>query len=281
MRASFFFGIIFLLLGSFVWGEDCFLDLQERVNRSVPVELKEKVSIAFTDLVTGKSIGIHDRQAVNPASVIKVPVMVEVYLQAKRGVFRFSDTIQLKKSDKVWGAGPLFGCPVGQRFTIQHLVECMIHYSDNTATKMLIDFLGKGNINISMRRLGLQQTVIGTSNLLKAEGLNFSSPRDMNLLLSKISRGEVASTTACNDMILLLSQQKYRWGIPKPIPKEILVANKTGTLDGIKHDSGLVLADHAPYVLTVFTTHIPSMYTAMGIIAKISEETYLWSKIAH
>ncbi len=236
-----------------------------------------KVGLSLTDLTTGCTIGIRDTDPVNPASVIKVPVMVEAYIQASHGRFRFSDKLVLKASHKVWGAGPLYAQRVGQGFTVQYLVECMIHFSDNTATKMLVDYLGKENINRSMKRLGLQHTVIGNGDLLKAEGQNFSTPRDMNVLLVKIAKGQVVSPKACREMLSILALQKYRWGIPKPVSQDVLVANKTGTLNGKKHDCGIVFLRGSPYVLSVFTTDFKSVFTAMHIVSQVSEITYTWA----
>ncbi len=236
-----------------------------------------RVSLCFTDILTGESFGLDDTIACNPASVIKIPVMVEAYIQANQGRFSFSDRLKLKESDKVLGAGPMYGQKSGRSFSIQYLVENMIHYSDNTATKMLIDFLGKEHINADMRALGLTQTIIGTSNLLKANGLNFSSTKDMSILLSKLSKGDIVSTDACTEMVTLMSKQKYRWGIPHSVPKEIVVANKTGTLNGIKHDCGIVFSKKSPYVISIFTSNFKSVATAKQSISKISEIVFNWT----
>jgi beta-lactamase class A len=251
--------------------------LKQTMERIIPPGPQGRIAFCVTDLATGQSIGVNESTAMNPASVIKIPVMVETYAQERKGRFKLSDKIVLKKSQKVWGAGPLYSQPEGRAFSIQYIVECMIHYSDNTATKMLIDYLGKENINHTMRQIGLQKTVIGNSDLLKAEGLNYSSPRDMTLLLSKLSKGQVVSAKASREMLLILSQQKYRWGIPKPVPSDVLVANKTGTLNGIKHDCGVVLMKDSPYAISVFTSGFPSSYKAMGIISSLSDTVFKWA----
>ncbi len=252
-------------------------NLKLAMEHVIPSNPQGRIAFCVIDLATGQSIGVNESTAMNPASVIKIPVMVETYAQERTGRFKLSDKIVLKKSQKVWGAGPLYSQPDGKSFQIQYLVECMIHYSDNTATKMLIEYLGKENINRTMRQIGLQKTVVGNSDLLKAEGLNYSCPKDMSLLLSKLSKGQVVSAKASREMLLILSQQKYRWGIPKPVPSDVLVANKTGTLNGIKHDCGVVLMKDSPYAISVFTSGFPSSYRAMGIISTLSDTVFRWA----
>lgn len=250
--------------------------LKQQIEKNIP-QGKEKISLSFIDIVTGETLGVEDSILFNPASVIKVPVMVEAYIQANEGRFLFSDKLIIKQSDKVYGAGPMYFQKNGQAFTIQYLVECMIHYSDNTATKMLIEYLGKDRINASMRKLGLTKTVIGNSNLLKAQGLNFSSTKDMSILLIKLSKGEIVSTEACAEMVTLMAKQKYRWGIPHSVPKGVVVADKTGTLNGIKHDCGIVFNKNSPYVLSIFTSNFNSVADAKQRILKISEVVFAWA----
>ena len=86
--------------------------------------------------------------------------------------------------------------------------------SDNTATKMLIDHVGKHRINRTMKSLGLKNTIIGNSDLLKAEGLNFSTPGDMAALLTRIYHGRVVSRSASRQMLEIMGRQHVRWGIP-------------------------------------------------------------------
>lgn len=265
-----------IALGSSLWASSDLSGLRQELQKNMP-RGTEIVSLAFTDIVTGETVGLEDTVPINPASVIKVPVMVEAYIQANEGRFTFSDKLILKQSDKVYGAGPMYFQKNGAGFSIQYLVECMIHYSDNTATKMLIDFLGKDRINTTMRRLGLTQTVIGNSNLLKAKGLNYSSTKDMNVLLTKISKGEIVSTEACSEMITLMAKQKYRWGIPSSVPKNVIVADKTGTLNGIKHDCGIVFNKKSPYVLSIFTANFKSVADAKQRVLKLSEVVYAWA----
>jgi beta-lactamase class A len=260
-----------------IWGDPSLIALKEQLMTLIPPESQGRLGFVVTDLSTNYSIGFNGSEAINPASVIKIPVMVEAYIQASQGKLNLDDRLVLKQHHKVPGAGPLYGQRPGQSFSLHYLIECMIHYSDNTATYMLIDRLGPGRITQSMKRLGLRQTVVGTGQLLKAKGINFSTPQDMNLLLAKLANGQVVSPQASREMIHILSQQKYRWGIPRLVPKSVVVADKTGTLAGIKHDCGVVFLSGSPYVISVFTSGFRSMSSAMQVISKVSDTVFLWA----
>jgi len=235
-----------------------------------------QMSISYTDLTTSDHIGIAENRPYNPASVIKFPVMVAVYEQLHLGKLNLDDTLVFTNDMRVGGAGVIQFQPPGSRFSIRHLVNLMITQSDNTATKMLMEHVGLGNINRLMKERGLKHTVVRATNLLRAEGLNYSSSRDMNHLLVQLYRGEVFSKELSQEMMTVLLRQQVKWGIPKHLPATIRVANKTGTLDHIKNDVGIVLVDHHPYAISVFTQRSPNRLFGTGWIAQLSRLVYDW-----
>ncbi len=234
------------------------------------------IGVSFTDLTTNHHIGVQDDVKFNPASVIKVPVMVEVFRQVLDGRLSLQDKLPMTRSDVMGGSGFLFRQKVGTSYTIRYLTEIMITHSDNTATKMLIEHLGAENINKTMRELGLKDTVIGTSNLLRAEGLNYSSPRDMNMLLTQIYRGTILNAERCQEMVDIMARQHNKWGIPKYLPVSLRIANKTGTLNYVKNDSGIVFFEERPYVLTVFTTKKEASAFGRTWVSQVSRIVYEW-----
>ena len=120
------------------------------------------------------------------------------------------------------------------------------------------------------------QTKIGTSNLLEADDINVSTAHDTNLLLTKIATGQIISSKACEDMITIMSGQTHRWGIPKLIPANVRVANKTGTLHNIKHDCAIVCLKQKPYAITIFTQDLPYLSHRV-LVPRISQKVYEWA----
>lgn len=270
---------IWILLGCCVWGglseaspTESLKTLLEEFVFTHPAQM----SISYTDLTTLDHIGIAENRLYNPASVIKLPVMVAVYEQLYLGKLTLDDRLVLTNDMRVGGAGVIQFQPTGAQFSIRHLVNLMITQSDNTATKLLMERVGVSNINRLMKERGLRHTVVGATNLLRAEGLNYSSSRDMNHLLVQLYRGEVFTPELSQEMMGILLRQQVKWGIPKHLPSSVRVANKTGTLDHIKNDVGIVLVDHNPYAVSVFTQRIPNRLFGTGWIAQLSRLIYDW-----
>ncbi len=94
------------------------------------------------------------------ASVFKVPVIVELYGQVEAGRLSLDDRLILKDSIKVPGSGILKELSEGLEVTVRDLSRLMMILSDNTATDMLVERVGKENVNARMRRLGLKNTVV-------------------------------------------------------------------------------------------------------------------------
>ena len=81
------------------------------------------------------------------ASMIKVFIMAYVMDEAAHSKLNLASPITLKSSDKVGGAGIISGWRTGTEISIEELTRLMITESDNTATNILIDYLGMDNIN--------------------------------------------------------------------------------------------------------------------------------------
>ncbi|MEK7298918.1 MAG: serine hydrolase [Candidatus Margulisiibacteriota bacterium] len=233
-----------------------------------------KLSVCYIDLASGDYFGFHDGLKLNPASVIKVPVMAAAYYYVDRGQLSLDDRITLGAKDKLWGSGVLVYQKPGQSYTLRALIELMITQSDNTATRMVIRHIGIADINHAFSAMELTNTRLGTSNLLQAQGLNYTTALDMSTLLARIAKEELISPAASKDMMGVLSRQKIRWGIPSGLPRSVAVANKTGSLTGIRSDCAVVMAAPQPYILTVMTQNMPNNQRAKQAVIEISEMAY-------
>ena len=76
-------------------------------------------------------------------------------------------------------------------------------------------------------------------------------------------------------MIDILKDQKYDDIIPRYLPKNIEVANKTGMITGVHHDSGIVfLKDGRKYVIVLLSKNMSDMESGTEMMARISELIY-------
>ena len=81
--------------------------------------------------------------------------MAEAFRQREAGILRFDELVEIRREDKLPSCGALTYMHDGLQVTVGDLVTLMIILSDNTATNLLIDKLGRDAINQTIRKLGL------------------------------------------------------------------------------------------------------------------------------
>ncbi len=232
-----------------------------------------KVSLFAKNLDTGDTYGIGPDDRVRTASTIKLPMMTAIFAAVAEGKAKWSEELVLRDSEKVSGSGVLHLFSGGVRLPIRDLVHLMIDVSDNTATNLLLDRFSADSVNEMMDKLGLKQTRAlrkilrgdkagGVSAAGKLEqnqkfGLGVSTPRDMVLLLEKLDRGQVVSADASHEMIAILKRQQYRDGIARKLGDDMQVANKTGALDHLRSDVGIVYSPRGRIAVAITCEDIP------------------------
>jgi beta-lactamase class A len=230
-------------------------------------------AVDVMDLSTGLSIGYNENEPMPAASTIKVPVMVEVFRQLENQTFDLQRRVTLLESDKDYGSGDLCYAPAGSEYTVEQLLAKMIDISDNTAANMLIRLVGRRNINLEMRRLGLRHTFldgeIRTDDWSIRQTL-VTSPRDMVHLLALMARRDLIDEWSSSEMISILEGDQINTLLPEPLPPDVPIAHKTGSLDDTLDDVGIVYEPDAPYVIAVMTTHLPSLGMGRTFIHALS-----------
>lgn len=235
------------------------------------------IALDVLDLNTGYNAGFNAKESMPAASTIKVPVMVEVFTQLEAGRFDLQHRVTLEAADKDFGSGELANAPVGTTYAVSDLIEMMIDISDNTATNMLIRVVGRRNINHRMAELGLVRTHLGGD--VRTDGWSIrqtlrTSPADLVRLLTLMARRELVDAWSSNEMIAILEADRYNTLLPEPLPGDIPIAHKTGSLYDTLNDAGIVFAGAAPYVIAVMTTALPSQDLGRAFIHSVSRLAY-------
>lgn len=234
------------------------------------------VAITVADAQGQTPISINGDQNLPAASVIKLPVMVEVMRQVWLGRFGLERQVTLLPQDRDCGFGALCRSDAGMRFSVLNLVRIMIANSDNTATNMLIRLVGRRNVNETMDGLGLAQTRLGDSIHADESSIRTlrTSTNDMMRLLSMIAGGRMVNEAASGLMLSILAGQRHNGLLPKPLPKGVVVAHKTGTLHDTLNDVGIVKLEGSPYIICVITTHLEDLDDGARFIRRASKVTY-------
>ena len=219
--------------------------------------LPGEISVYGKDLVTDEKWAYEADVPLVAASVIKLPILVEAFRQARDGLLAMDEIFSIRPEQKMPSCGALTYLHDGLTVTLRDLCALMIILSDNTATNILIQRLGMENVNCGMRALGLQKSTLRRL-LFDAEaagrGLeNTVTAWEMGQLLEMLYKGACVSPAADAEMLSILKDQRLNGKMPFFL-HGLKIAHKTGEDDGITHDVGIVYADH-PLILCFASNH--------------------------
>jgi len=235
------------------------------------------VGVYFYANKIGDAVSINASQEFPAASCAKVPVLMAVFHLSDNGKLDLNQKVLFQESDKLGGAGVLQWLKGDREYTIWNLSRLMIVLSDNTATRLVVRTVGMPAINDYIASIGLTKTrVVDPTMLSEPPSLevNMTTPAEMANAILRIGSGWGFSQASQQEMLKFLRNQKYRWGIIRGLPPGIQVANKTGQLDKILNDAGIVYTKKGNYVLSIFTRGFEKKREARELINEISKLCY-------
>ncbi len=237
-------------------------------------QMSGDVGVYLRNLVTGETREYAADHPVVAASVIKIPVMIEVFRQARDGLLDLNEVHRLADDERLPSCGTLKAMHTGIEMTLLDLTRLMIIVSDNAATNILIRRVGMDNVNRTLRALGCEKTTLRRllfDSEASAKGIeNSITAGEMGLLLEKLYRGEIVSAGASAQMLDILKDQRLNGKLPFFLhTMGVPVAHKTGEDDGITHDVG-ILYGNEPIVCCFVSEHadVPKVERLMQDAAK-------------
>ncbi|SFC72351.1 beta-lactamase class A [Nocardioides terrae] len=204
------------------------------------------------------------------ASLVKLPIALAAYRMHDRGELDL---------DAVVPVHPDFASAVeGERFEmheaydqdpetwaadtvpLRELVARSLARSGNLAANLVLEQVGPAEVAAVLADAGCSpMTEVGRAiedAPAEEAGLtNLMTAHDAGRLLAGIAERTLASAAACQEVEQVLTRQRHRDGIPLGLPEGTAVANKTGWVDGVRHDIALVRPDDRPgFVLAILTS---------------------------
>jgi len=258
----------------------------QRITKSVNAQW----GIYIKCLETGETIALEADRQMDTMSVIKIPLMAEVFRQIETGKFKLTDRVPYTADSTRPGTGVIRSLDPGAQLTIKDLLTLMIIVSDNTATDLLYDKVGgtepvnklmAGWDLPSIRATGTADTwfkalrAAGTAEKFHQEAktpFGLSSPRDMGKLLEKLEKGEAVSKSASDQMLVIMRGQVYSSRIPRYL-SGWRIPHKTGDfLPYIGNDVGVLETNSRKVVVSIFTAkHYGNGYQLEDAIGRIAE----------
>ena len=250
----------------------------ESTIHDVDQRLDGVMGVAIEDLSTGEQSFLRENEVFAQASSIKIAVLAELYLQAQQGKLKLADLYTVQSSDLVADSDIMGGLTPGvTRVTLRDLATMMVAVSDNSATNVLIDRIGMENVNAMLDSMGLAHTRLRRKMMdlgaARQGRENISTPREMMMLLESIYRGKLLNKESTADFFKVLSTNKDSW-IPRDLPAGVKIANKPGSLEGVRNDSGIVFVEGRPYVICVMTAFLENERDGEEAISKVSQAAW-------
>jgi len=242
------------------------------------------MGIAILDLTDGRIFSLNGDRVFPTASSIKIAVLLELYRQDQearsgaKGKARLDDTYTFEPKDLVEDSRIMAGLTAGvTHITNRDLAQFMVAVSDNAAANILIDRVGKDNVNAMLRGLGLSKTMLRRKMIdigaAQRGDENVATPEEMVRLLEAIYKEKVLKKETTTALIKQLSTLKQSY-IPRLLPESVQVANKPGELEAVRTDSGIVFAPNRPFAISVMTTYDRDERAAERAISEVALKAY-------
>lgn len=244
--------------------------LQAVVEQTVG-ELGGDWGVAVKKLDTGQyAVYNGDTQQVS-ASLYKLWVLGELFRQARLGIVNLEGTSTITPQDAAYDASlGILRISVGAVVTLREAANLMVKRSDNTTSVLLVRTLGPDNIVRFMRDIGLKNSVLDWYGA----GDNLTTPIDVLHVLEMIATSRMVDAESSKEMVDIMLGQQFNDLLAPGLPAGGRFAHKTGELDGLLHDAGIVYGPSGPFLLVAMSSNLPSYALARQNMPILMERVY-------
>ena len=235
------------------------------------------VSLYAKNLDTGATVDIRGIYPVRTASTIKLPILCAVFDAVAHDRAKWTELLTVQAQEKVSGSG-VIGSEISDavQLPLRDVAHLMIVLSDNTATNMILQRFGADMVNAYLDRIGIMTTramrkVRGEGAVTAAAsgyseagklpenqkyGIGRSTPRDMVTILEKLERGEIVDADSSKEILAILKRCQDNTGFRRHMGGAP-IANKTGALDALRSEVGIVYAKTGRVAMAITVDDIP------------------------
>jgi len=212
---------------------------------------KGNYAVVVESLDSDDSYALNDHTVYDAASLYKLWVMATAYQQIQAGKLDPNETLE----DSVDDLNKKFNIASDEAeltegtvsFTVHEALAQMITISHNYAALILTQRLGGNTINAFLKDNGLKESTLDT------DGFPKTTAADIALFYEKLYHGEFANEKYTNEMISLLVSQQRNNKLPKYLPTDTVIAHKTGEINDVTHDAGIVFLPDVKYIIVVLS----------------------------
>ena len=213
-------------------GEDLAADLDE-LNAAYP----DQLGFVLINEQTGEAITTNESRVFTSASLYKLFLTYAILEQVDAGVLSLQDQM-------------------ADGATIDDYLTSTITVSANETAKALAHLIGWENIETFIHDQGFISTTF--KPYLESDGVYYNgdletTPAEVAFLLECLLDGELLSEASTKYFLGLLGNQQLVYALNTGLSSDVTFAHKTGLLDDVSHDAGILSMDGQNYIVAVLT----------------------------
>lgn len=230
------------------------------------------------DLADGWGIAAQVRRP--GASVLKVLIAVAAHLADHEGAIALGEYTAVEQIGVSCWPSILDVFEPRHRLTLAEIIGLSLAAGDNRCADHLVRLLGLDRINRTAAVLGCTSTEVNvgfSDDVLNDRGrANLTTASDCARLLTLIREDQ-----RFTDIRRAMSVNLVNTRIPSQLPAEIVVAHKTGSLNGVINDIGIISAGAGDLIVCFLTdAQADPMATTMAIGGCVREAFDAWESAA-
>ena len=232
-------------------------------------------SVYVWDYDTGNYAGIDSYKLYSAASIIKIPVLIQLFRSIEAGQLTIYDTMTLTDYYRAEGSGSLQFKAENSVWTMDDLARVMITESDNSATNMIMSKLGSmTDINSGIRQWGLSKTRVNNW-LPDMGGTNFTTAEDLARMLYNLDNPNFLSVSSREKIFDYMGHVHNDRLIPAGLGAGAVFLHKTGDIGKMLGDAGIVYAPNGKkYIVAILVNRPYNSPAGKDYIVKASEIIY-------
>ena len=205
------------------------------------------------------------------ASLYKLWVISDLYQEAKIGNIGLDayGTVTYDDAAEDTALDDLRIAP-GESISMRSAARQMITVSDNTAGAFLLRQLGVDSVNRFISRIGLTRSILNVDGY----GDNLTTPLDVQHELEMLATSRMVDAASSQEIVSYMLGQQINDRLPQGLPPEAKIAHKTGDLDYLLHDVGIVYGPSGPFIIVAMSSNLYNNEEGFDAMAELASRVY-------
>lgn len=232
-------------------------------------------SIFVWDYETGKYASLNSKERFPAASIIKIPVLLQLFRSVEAGQISIEDKMVLTDYYRAEGSGDIQFQRTGNEYSMDFLARKMIEISDNSSTNMIMSSIGGMNdVNRAIKSWGLKDTEVNNW-LPDMSGTNVTTAEDLARMLYNIDNDEFLSSLSKDKIFDYMGHVKNNRLIHAGLNPNAKFYHKTGDIGHTMGDTGIVvMPDGHKYIVSILVKRPYNSHAGKEFTVRASEIIY-------